>query len=37
MYINDGYVRVRYEETDQMGVAYHGNYYTWFEVTNCYA
>ncbi|QXM06464.1 acyl-CoA thioesterase [Crassaminicella indica] len=32
MYINDGYVRVRYEETDQMGVAYHGNYYTWFEV-----
>jgi len=32
MYTNDGYVRVRYEETDQMGVAYHGNYYTWFEV-----
>lgn len=32
MHINDGYVRVRYEETDQMGVAYHGNYYTWFEV-----
>ncbi|TCO68769.1 acyl-CoA thioesterase [Marinisporobacter balticus] len=29
---NDAYVRVRYEETDQMGVAYHGNYYTWFEV-----
>ncbi|MCT4620855.1 MAG: acyl-CoA thioesterase [Marinisporobacter sp.] len=32
MHTNDGYVRVRYEETDQMGVAYHGNYYTWFEV-----
>lgn len=29
---NDAYVRVRYQETDQMGVAYHGNYYTWFEV-----
>jgi acyl-CoA thioester hydrolase len=25
-------VRVRYAETDQMGVAYHGNYFIWFEV-----
>jgi acyl-CoA thioester hydrolase len=25
-------VRVRYAETDQMGVAYHGEYFTWFEV-----
>ncbi len=25
-------LRVRYAETDQMGVAYHGNYFTWFEV-----
>jgi acyl-CoA thioester hydrolase len=25
-------VRVRYAETDQMGVAYYGNYFTWFEV-----
>lgn len=25
-------VRVRYAETDQMGVAYYGNYLTWFEV-----
>jgi acyl-CoA thioester hydrolase len=25
-------VRVRYAETDQMGVAYHGNYFEWFEV-----
>ena len=32
MYTNDAYVRVRYQETDQMGVVYHGNYYTWFEV-----
>jgi acyl-CoA thioester hydrolase len=25
-------VRVRYAETDQMGVVYHGNYFVWFEV-----
>lgn len=25
-------LRVRYAETDQMGVAYYGNYFTWFEV-----
>lgn len=25
-------VRVRYAETDQMGVAYHANYFAWFEV-----
>lgn len=25
-------IRVRYAETDKMGVAYHGNYLTWFEV-----
>lgn len=24
--------RVRYEETDQMGVVYHANYLTWFEI-----
>lgn len=24
-------IRVRYAETDAMGVAYHGNYFTWFE------
>ena len=24
-------IRVRYQETDQMGVVYHGNYFTWFE------
>ena len=26
------HVRVRYAETDQMGVVYHGNYFAWFEV-----
>lgn len=25
-------VRVRYQETDQMGVVYHANYLTWFEI-----
>jgi acyl-CoA thioester hydrolase len=25
-------LRVRYEETDQMGVVYYGKYLTWFEV-----
>jgi len=24
-------IRVRYAETDQMGVVYHGNYFVWFE------
>ncbi|MGH9453609.1 MAG: acyl-CoA thioesterase, partial [Terriglobia bacterium] len=24
--------RVRYAETDQMGVVYHGNYFIWFEI-----
>ena len=26
-------VRVRYEETDRMGVVYHSNYFVWFEVS----
>ena len=25
-------IRVRYVETDQMGVVYYGNYFTWFEI-----
>lgn len=25
-------VQVRYAETDKMGVVYHGNYFTWFEI-----
>src|SRR5260370_4761667 len=28
----DAVVRVRYAETDQMGVVYHANYLIWFEV-----
>jgi acyl-CoA thioester hydrolase len=24
-------IRVRYQETDQMSVVYHANYFTWFE------
>jgi acyl-CoA thioester hydrolase len=28
-------VRVRYAETDQMGVVYHANYFVWFEVARC--
>lgn len=31
MYSHKEYIRPRYEETDQMGVIYHGNYITWFE------
>ena len=29
---SDTTIRVRYAETDQMGVVYYGNYFTWFEV-----
>lgn len=25
-------IKVRYNETDQMGVVYHGNYFTWFDI-----
>lgn len=25
-------IQVRYQETDQMGVVHHGNYFVWFEV-----
>lgn len=25
-------IRVRYAETDKMGIVYHGNYFTWFEI-----
>ena len=30
--IAESRVRVRYAETDQMGVAYYANYFVWFEV-----
>jgi acyl-CoA thioester hydrolase len=29
---SEALIRVRYAETDQMGVVYYGNYFTWFEV-----
>ena len=32
MNITEVKIRVRYKETDQMGVVHHTNYYTWFEV-----
>jgi len=32
MEFHDASVRVRYAETDQMGVVYHANYLIWFEV-----
>jgi len=32
MEYHDAKVRVRYVETDQMGVVYHANYFIWFEV-----
>jgi acyl-CoA thioester hydrolase len=28
-------VRVRYAETDKMGIVYHANYFVWFEVARC--
>ncbi len=30
--INETRIRVRYAETDQMGVVYHSNFFIWFEV-----
>jgi acyl-CoA thioester hydrolase len=30
--VSTSIIRVRYAETDQMGVAYHGGYFAWFEV-----
>lgn len=32
MYINENTFRVRYVETDQMGIVYHSNYYVWFDM-----
>lgn len=28
-------IRVRYAETDKMGVVYHANYFMWFEIGRC--
>jgi acyl-CoA thioester hydrolase len=30
--VSESRLRVRYAETDQMGVVYHANYFVWFEV-----
>ena len=32
MVINETDVVVRYQETDQLGVVYHSNYFVWFEI-----
>src|ERR1700744_5951537 len=32
MYVSETTIRVRYAETDQMNVVYHGNYAQYFEV-----
>jgi acyl-CoA thioester hydrolase len=30
--MSESRIRVRYVETDQMGVVYHANYFVWFEI-----
>ena len=32
MFISETKIRVRYAETDQMGIVYHGNFFPYFEV-----
>jgi len=32
MYIHETKIKVRYAETDQMGIVHHSNYYIWFEL-----
>jgi len=32
MYTNEAKIRVRYVETDKMGIVHHSHYYDWFEV-----
>lgn len=38
MFVHETQVKVRYAETDQMGVAYHGNYAQYYEIarTECF-
>lgn len=31
-FVNESRIRVRYAETDQMGVVYHANHFVWFEI-----
>lgn len=35
MPVSSSVLRVRYAETDKMGVAYYANYFVWFEVGRC--
>ncbi|MCG2617382.1 acyl-CoA thioesterase [Terrimonas sp. NA20] len=37
MFVTESKVRVRYAETDQMGVVYHGHYFQYFEVARAEA
>jgi acyl-CoA thioester hydrolase len=37
MFITEAQVRVRYAETDQMGIVYHGNYFLYFETARAEA
>jgi len=32
VFVSESRLRVRYAETDQMGVVYHANHFIWFEV-----
>ncbi|MBP7055971.1 MAG: acyl-CoA thioesterase [Candidatus Omnitrophica bacterium] len=32
MYVHETHIRVRYQETDNMGVVYYANYFVWFEI-----
>jgi acyl-CoA thioester hydrolase len=34
-HVSTALLRVRYAETDKMGVAYHANYLAWFEIGRC--
>ena len=33
MYVSETKIRVRYVETDKMGIVHHSNYYIWFEAS----
>jgi acyl-CoA thioester hydrolase len=37
MFVSEIQIRVRYAETDQMGVVYHSNYFPWFEAARAEA
>lgn len=36
MIVNETQIKVRYAETDQMGVVYHANYLVWMEIGQTY-